>query len=154
MPDKRLHVVGDGQQSSKLRKLAGPNIRFLGFLPRSDYVREVSEARALVFAGCEDFGIALAEAQASGTPLIAFQRGGANDIVRPLGAHPAPTGILFERQTVKAIKDAVLHFEANGAAINPAACRENSQRFAPERFRHEIADALERTLALHRPNRT
>jgi glycosyltransferase involved in cell wall biosynthesis len=152
MPDKRLHVVGDGQQSSKLRKLAGPNIRFLGFLPRAEYIREVSEARALVFAGCEDFGIALAEAQASGTPLIAFQRGGANDIVRPLGTHPAPTGILFDRQTVKAIKDAVSHFEANRTAISPAACRENSQRFATDRFRREISDALDRTIALHSSN--
>ncbi len=144
MPDKRLHVVGDGQQSARLRKLAGPNISFMGFLPRADYVREVSHARALVFAGCEDFGIALAEAQASGTPLIAFKRGGANDIVRPLGGEAGrPTGILFERQTVQAVKDAVAHFDAYGGAIAPEACRENSVRFAPERFRREIAQALD-----------
>ena len=144
MPGKSLHVVGDGQQSASLRKLAGPNISFMGFLPRADYVREVSHARALVFAGCEDFGIALAEAQASGTPLIAFKRGGANDIVRPLGLGAgAPTGILFERQTVQAIKDAVERFEASGGAIAPAACRENAERFAPARFRREVGEALD-----------
>ena len=150
MPHRRLHVVGDGQQSSKLRKLAGPNISFLGFLPRKDYVTQVSQARALVFAGCEDFGIALAEAQASGTPLIAFRRGGASDIVRPLGAHAAPTGILFERQTVEALKQAVAHFEENAHLISPAACRENALRFAPARFRREIAAALDQTLDMHK----
>ncbi len=150
MPDKRLHVVGDGQQSAQLRKLAGPNIHFLGFLPRADYIREVSEARALVFAGCEDFGIALAEAQASGTPLIAFQRGGAADIVRPLGLDPAPTGILFGNQTVGAIKEAVARMDVNRATISPAACRANANRFAPDRFRREFAETFERTVRLHR----
>jgi glycosyltransferase involved in cell wall biosynthesis len=150
MPHRRLHVVGDGQQSAKLRKLAGPNISFLGFLPRKDYVKQVSEARALVFAGCEDFGIALAEAQASGTPLIAFKRGGASDIVRPLGAHAAPTGILFERQTVDALKQAVAHFEDNAHLISPAVCRENAERFAPARFQREIAAALDQTLDMHK----
>lgn len=150
MPERRLHVVGDGQQSAKLRKLAGPNISFLGFVPRADYVREVSHAQALVFAGCEDFGIALAEAQASGTPLIAFKRGGANDIVRPLGADPSPTGILFERQTVDAIKDAVAHFESDKSAISPAACRENAERFAPDRFRREISEAVGHVLEMQR----
>ncbi len=150
LPNRRLHVVGDGQHSSKLRRLAGPNISFLGFLPRKDYVKQVSEARALVFAGCEDFGIALAEAQAAGTPLIAFQRGGANDIVRPLGKHSSPSGILFERQTVDAIKEAITQFEANGRLISPAACRENAERFSPQRFRAEIAAALDQTFDLHR----
>ena len=148
MPDRILHVVGDGQQSSSLRKLAGPNIRFLGFLPRADYVREVSHARALVFAGCEDFGIALAEAQASGTPLIAFHRGGASDIVHPLGSHPSPTGVLFHRQTVDAVQDAVAQFEMHRGSISPAACRENAERFAPERFRREIAAAFDQAVTL------
>lgn len=148
MPSRVLHVVGDGQQSASLRKLAGPNIRFLGFLPGADYVREVSHARALVFAGCEDFGIALAEAQASGTPLIAFHRGGASDIVRPLDAQPSPTGILFRRQTVEAIKDAVTTFETRRGSISPAACRENAERFAPQRFRREIATAFDQAAAL------
>jgi glycosyltransferase involved in cell wall biosynthesis len=148
MPNRRLHVVGDGQQSAALRKLAGSNISFLGFLPRADYVREVSNARALVFAGCEDFGIALAEAQASGTPLVAFHRGGASDIVHPLGRHSSPTGLLFERQTVEAVKEAVDYFEANRASVRPEACRGNAERFAPERFRREIAAALDQAFTV------
>ena len=73
MPSRRLVVVGEGQQSKSLRALAGPNVTFAGYLPRAEYVKTVAAARAMVFAGCEDFGIALAEAQASGTPLIALR---------------------------------------------------------------------------------
>ncbi len=149
MPSRRLLVVDEGQQVRALRALAGPNVEFTGFLPRAEYVKAVSRAQALVFAGCEDFGIALAEAQAYGTPLIAFGRGGATDIVRPLGATERPTGVLFHKQSVEAVIDAVEHFEANREALLPSACRENAMRFAPERFVRQVAAAFAETLARH-----
>lgn len=148
MPSRRLVIVGEGQQSKDLVSLAGPNISFTGYLPRQDYVRTVARARAMVFAGCEDFGIALAEAQACGTPLIAFGRGGACDIVRPLGESD-PTGVLFREQTVEALTGAIEAFERNTAAITPHACRENAERFAEERFDDDILEALEATLSLN-----
>ena len=148
-PDRRLVVVGEGQQSKALRALAGSNVTFTGYLSRQEYVKTIAQARALVFAGCEDFGIALAEAQACGTPLICFGRGGARDIVRPLGAAGQPTGILFGRQTVAAVKEAVAHFEAHHAEIEPSACRENADRFSVERFDREIAKAFDDTWAMH-----
>jgi glycosyltransferase involved in cell wall biosynthesis len=149
MPHRRLVVVGEGQQNSVLRQMAGPNVSFTGYLPRQAYVRTVSEARALVFAGCEDFGIALAEAQACGTPLIAFARGGANDIVQRWGASNRPTGILFARQTVEATKEAVEFFELHRREISPAACRDNATRFSRSRFLTEIQQAFDRTLKMH-----
>lgn len=149
MPSRRLVVVGEGQQAKALRALAGANVTFTGHLPRKEYVRAIGLARALVFAGCEDFGIALAEAQACGTPLITFGRGGARDIVRPLGASEAPTGILFGQQSVDAIKDAVTRFEAHGGAITPAACRDNAERFSSQRFQSEIRAAFEEVVAMH-----
>lgn len=149
MPGRRLMVVGEGQQSARLRKLAGPNIQFAGFLPRRAYVEAVAKARALVFAGCEDFGIALAEAQACGTPLIAFARGGAADIARDLGSAERPTGVLFREQTVRAVHSAIERFEANRGALRPDACRDNAQRFSSQRFRAEIADAFDRTVKRH-----
>jgi glycosyltransferase involved in cell wall biosynthesis len=149
MPNRHLLVVGEGQQSSALRALAGPNIRLTGYLPRREYVKTIASAKALVFAGCEDFGIALAEAQACGTPLIAFNRGGACDIVRRLGAADEPTGVLFDRQTVAAIREAVEHFELHRRAIVPAACRQNAGRFSVERFDSEIAQAFAGVLELH-----
>ena len=150
MPHRRLLVVGEGQQSKALRAIAGPNVTFTGFLPRDEYVKTVGLARALVFAGCEDFGIALAEAQGCGTPIIAFGRGGTNDIVRPLGQVSAPTGVLFHEQTVAAVKEAIEHFEQNSAAIVPLACRENASRFAPELFRRGIQTAVGKAVERHR----
>lgn len=154
MPSRRLLVVGEGQQSAQLRSLANSNVEFSGFLPRADYVKAVAGARALVFAGCEDFGIALAEAQACGTPLIAFGRGGACDIVRPVGEAKDPTGLLFEKQTMAAVKDAVERFEERERdKIAPEACREHAQRFSVARFRREIATAYYEVRAMHRRER-
>jgi glycosyltransferase involved in cell wall biosynthesis len=152
MPTRRLHVVGEGQQSATLRALAGPNVEFTGYLPRCDYVKAIASARAFVFAGCEDFGIALAEAQACGTPLVAFGRGGACDIVRPLKVSAHPTGILFREQTVDAIKDAVELFEENRRYICPAACRQNASRFSVECFDREISEAFDAARDLHHKN--
>ena len=150
MPTRRLLVVGEGQQSAHLRGMAGPNVTFTGYLERDAYVRTIGLAKAFVFAGCEDFGIALAEAQACGTPLIAFGRGGAVDIVRELGPSVEPTGIFFERQSVEAIQQAVEHFEQNVGSIRAAACLENAQRFSVARFDQEIARAFDATLMMHR----
>jgi len=149
MPSRRLVIVGEGQQSARLRSLAGPNVTFAGFLPREEYVSVVAQARAMVFAGCEDFGIALAEAQACGTPIIAFGRGGAADIVEPLGKAEQPTGVLFGCQTVDALVDAVGRFEDNRAAITSPACRRNSLRFSEERFDRAILDAAAHVHHIH-----
>jgi glycosyltransferase involved in cell wall biosynthesis len=149
MPGRRLLVVGDGQQSAALRAIAGPNVHFTGYLPRDKFVDILARARAFVFAGCEDFGIALAEAQACGTPVIAFGRGGACDIVRPFGAAPRPTGVLFHQQTADAVATAIGVFEHCRPGIEPGACHENGQRFSTERFRREISEAFEATVALH-----
>lgn len=142
-PSRRLIVVGDELQSKHLREKAGANIAFAGYLPRAEYLSTIARARALVFGGCEDFGIALAEAQACGTPLIAFERGGARDIVRPLGACRQPSGILFGQQTVEALLAAVDRFEENAGALAAEACRANALRFSEERFDAELLHAFE-----------
>lgn len=150
MPDRKLVVVGEGQQSKKLRDMAKPNITFAGYLSRPDYVRTIAEAQAMVFGGCEDFGIALAEAQACGTPLIAFARGGARDIVRDrYGRSPHPTGILFERQSVAALKEAVEVFEQNKGTIAPEACRTNALRFSEDNFDSAVLGHMGEVMAAH-----
>ncbi|MFD2675667.1 glycosyltransferase [Camelimonas lactis] len=142
MPRRRLLVVGEGQQAKALRDLAGPNVVFTGFLPRDDYFRTVARARALVFGGCEDFGIALAEAQLLGTPLIAFGRGGAVDIVRSPEDTGDPTGLLFSRQEETAVIGAVEAFETDRGRFTPGACRENADRFSVARFQAGIRRAF------------
>lgn len=149
MPRKQLVIVGEGPQSKTLRGMAGPNIKFTGFLSRTDYVDVIGAAKAMVFAGCEDFGIALAEAQACGTPLVAFRRGGACDIVQRLGMTDQPTGVLFESQTVESLKHAIGDFERNSDAIAPSACRANAMRFSEKRFDAGIRESVEAVRAIH-----
>jgi glycosyltransferase involved in cell wall biosynthesis len=146
MPNCRLTVVGKGPEERKIKQLAAgaDNIVFLPPQPHEDMVRLLQAARAFVFAGEEDFGIGLAEAQACGTPLIAYRRGGARDIVRE--DHPRRTGVLFDRQTPQSIMAAVRTFETLEEVITPANCRANALRFAPERFDDAMIEIIERAL--------
>ena len=114
------------------------------------FLDTIANARAFIFAGCEDFGIVLAEAQACGTPLVALDRGGVSDIVRSTDDGDAPTGLLFGRQSVEAIIDAVDAFEVEIDEIAPAACRENAMRFSEARFHREFADAWGRAVDANR----
>jgi glycosyltransferase involved in cell wall biosynthesis len=121
---------------ARVKKMAGPNVELLGY-QSSAVVRDyMQRARAFVFAAEEDFGIAPVEAQACGTPLIAFGRGGALETVRGLD-HPRPTGIFFAEQSAAAIAAAVTEFERNESMLDPRSCRENSQRFSPNVFREK-----------------
>jgi glycosyltransferase involved in cell wall biosynthesis len=148
MPNRRLLVVGDGQQARELRAIAKPNVTFTGHLPRAAFVDTIAKARGFVFAGCEDFGIVMAEAQACGTPLIAFDRGGARDIVRDFRGVAPATGLLFSRQSPQAVMDAVEEFEGKRSRISPASCRDNAMRFSVDRFNRQIADAWSQTIEL------
>ena len=133
---RKLVVVGGGSELQRLKAHAGPNVHFTGRLPTPQVVDYMQRARAFLFAGIEDFGIVMAEAQACGTPLIAFGRGGAAEIVR------ADTGVLFDEQSPDAVSKAIERFEARSFA--PAACRANAQRFDRAVFRARFAEVLRR----------
>ena len=109
----------------------------LGCVPYAVRDGRLAAARAFVFAADEDFGIAPLEAQARGTPVIAYGRGGALETIRGLTA-AAPTGVLFPEQTAEAIAAGVRAYEANADRITAAACRENAARFFAPRFRREF----------------
>jgi glycosyltransferase involved in cell wall biosynthesis len=114
-------------------------VTFLGY-QNFDALRDfVARARAFLFAGREDFGIVLVEAQAAGTPVIAFGSGGAPEIVRGLDAEQ-PTGVLFDEQTPRCVVAAVQTFEREEYRIRPADCRENALRFDVTRFQREFFD--------------
>ncbi len=142
MPDRRLVIAGDGPEMGRVREAVGdaPNIGIRGRVPQDELVRLLQSARAFVFAAEEDFGIAMVEAQACGTPLIAYRRGGASDIVRD-----GETGVLFPHQEEASLIEAVRRFEA--LSISPAACRANAERFSREEFRARFADAVARAQA-------
>ena len=126
-----------------VRAAAGdaPNIEFRGHVRQDELVRLMQGARACLHAAEEDFGIALVEAQACGTPMIAFARGGARDIVRPPPASD-PTGILFAQQTAQDIVEAMGLFDRHESSITPETCRRNAMRFTRERFRAAMLELV------------
>lgn len=136
MPQRKLVVIGDGPDNDKVRAKAGPNVTFLGYAPKDVLRDHLQRARAFVFAAEEDFGIVPVEAQACGTPVIAFGRGGALETVRGLD-HAQPTGVFFPEQSVASIVGAVDAFEAAGSRVTAQACRTNAESFSAERFRAE-----------------
>lgn len=142
MPDRRLVVIGDGPEMARVRARAKPNIEFLGYQPFPVLRDHLQRARAFVFAAEEDFGIAPVEAQACGTPVIGYGKGGLRETIRGADADE-PTGVLFDQQSAEAIRSAVERFEVGAEAFSPAACRANAMRFAPERFRAELRQYVE-----------
>lgn len=136
MPDKKLIVAGDGPEFDKIKKLATPNIKFKGFVSSGDLKLYMQKAKCFVFAAEEDFGIIPVEAQACGTPVIAFVKGGSNETV----IH-RKTGYLFNEQNVNSIYNAVNQFEK--IDFNPEEIRNNALRFSKERFEEEIKGFVE-----------
>lgn len=137
MPDKKLIVIGDGPEMNKIKKKSAKNIEILGYQSNAAMQDYMSNAKAFVFAAEEDFGITPVEAQACGTPVIAFGKGGALETIRPYG-EKRPSGLFFEEQTVKSIIDAVSKFSTISDSILSKDCRDNSLKFSNERFKSEI----------------
>ena len=144
MLDKKLVVIGDGTQfekvKSKVKKLE--NIVLLGYQPFEVLKEKMQKAKAFVFAAEEDFGIVPVEAQACGTPVIAYGKGGALETVINYDKEN-PTGIFFKEQTADSIVNAVKIFEKNITLFKPENCRKNAERFSEARFRNEFKQFIE-----------
>ena len=141
LPDRKLVVIGDGPDMEKIRRVAAANVHLLGWQSSPVLKDYMQRARAFLFAAEEDFGITPVEAQACGTPVIAFGRGGAVETILGLGGAGVeqPTGLFFQEQTPTAVASAVALFEENQQRFSPQACRENALRFSRERFREQFA---------------
>lgn len=136
MPGKKLVLIGDGPDMEKIRAKAGPNVNIMGYQPFAVLRDHMQRAKAFVFAAEEDFGIAPVEAQACGTPVIAFGKGGALETVRGLGVVDTnPTGLFFAEQTVASITASVAEFEQNATAFDPAAIRQHAEGFSRTHFK-------------------
>lgn len=141
MPERQLYVIGDGPEYNKIKKKVTENVILLGF-HQSDVLKEyLQNARGFVFAAEEDFGILPVEAQACGTPVIAFGKGGALETVIE-----NRTGIFFREQTVDAIIDAVKRFEEREPQFDRNEIRANAERFSVERFQSEFRAFVEKAI--------
>jgi glycosyltransferase involved in cell wall biosynthesis len=141
-----LTVVGNGPDARRLRRLAGPTVRFTGRVTDVEAASLMSSAKALVVTATEEFGIAAVEAQAAGRPVIALREGGVRETVLE-----GETGVFFDRPEPSALAAAVRGFDP--LAVDPEACTANAARFDVGHFRHGLRALVDRALEAERPPR-
>lgn len=135
MSDKKLVVIGDGEEYEAIKKIAKNNIVVLGFCEESILIEYMQRAKAFVYAAVEDFGIVPIEAMACGTPVIALNRGAtAETVVEGIN------GIHFEKQTKEDIANAVYRFEE--LEFDLLKISKNAQFYATQRFKDEIKEFI------------
>lgn len=131
MPEKELVVIGKGPEFNKIKKNAKENVRLLGFVPEGEMINYMQKAKAFIFAAEEDFGIVTVEAQACGTPVVAFDKGGSSEIIVK-----NETGVFFKEQNPEAIMDSIAKFE--NIKFDFKKISRNAERFNKERFEKEF----------------
>ena len=136
-----LVIIGGGPEEKKLKAMAKENIIFLGRLSDEEIARYYAESKAFIFPGEEDFGITPVEAQASGTPVIAYGRGGVMDTVKD-----SKTGILFREQTSESLIAAIELFEAVGVSYDSVQIKLHSEAFAVSKFKENLLLYIEQCI--------
>src|SRR5438067_4734958 len=139
MPERRLVVIGDGPEYKRIARRVTPNIKLLGYQDNAALTSHLQRAKSLVFAADEDFGILPVEAQACGTPVIAYGRGGALETIID-----GETGLFFSEQTPDSIIAAIDRFESQPPLCDPAAIRQHALQFSTSRFCQELSDFVSR----------
>ncbi len=139
LPEKRLLVIGDGPEMAKIQSLAGKNVELMGHQPFEVLKQKMMAAKAFIFAAEEDFGIVPVEAQACGTPIIAFGKGGSLESV--LGDK---TGVFFKEQNAKSLIDAIKRMDS--MKFEAKDIRRQAETFSEERFRSELKEFVDKYL--------
>lgn len=141
LPNKKLVVIGDGPDLERIRQRASANVELLGYQPARVLREQLQNAKAFVFAAQEDFGILPVEAQACGTPVIAYGAGGCKETVVD-----GVTGVHFGAQSVDSIRAAVEQFEATERQLSPETIRRHAEMYSIERFQRQWSRYLDRSL--------
>ncbi len=134
-----LRVVGEGRARPALERIAGPTVRFLGWLPDEAVVREIEGCRALILPGLEDFGITPVEALAAGRPVVAFAGGGALETIVD-----GETGVLFREQSEESLIEALLRLDS--LRFEPGWLRQQALRFDKPIFQSKLRELVESCL--------
>lgn len=135
----QLTIAGTGPDTDRLKSLAGPTIKFVGRISDEALVKLAQTSKAFLFPNEEDFGISAAEALAAGTPVIAYKKGGALDIVQD-----GETGVFFEEQTVDSLVNAMKRFET--MTFLPATLHRKAKRFDKGLFATKIRKIVDDNL--------
>lgn len=144
-----LKVVGAGHEEKTLKKIARPNIAFLGWQDKEVLGDYYSRCNALIFPGIEDFGIVPLEAMASGRPVIAYAKGGALETVISIDQTQearSATGIFFQEQTPESLIEAVYHFQKIQDKFDPSMIRQHALNFRRPIFKEKIKNFIENKL--------
>jgi len=148
-----LIVVGDGVEKGYLKNLAGPTVQILGFQSMEKIENLMSQCRAFVYAGIEDFGITPVEAMAAGAPVIAFGKGGVLDTVKCFNSNSSKesTGLLFSDQTVKSLVEAIEFFKEKQLwrDLNPELIRDWANSFSQDSFKFRFEKTINRVWREH-----
>ncbi|MFA5933044.1 MAG: glycosyltransferase [Microgenomates group bacterium] len=126
-----LKIVGTGPQEERLKKLANPNVTFLGSVDEESLALLLSGCKALVIAAEEDFGLMPLEAQALSKPVIAYKKGGVAETVKD-----GETGILFDVQSAESIISALVKLDKHG--YNKKTCLNQARFFSKDKFIQEF----------------
>lgn len=137
-----LVIVGEGKQEKNLKKVAGKNIRFLGWQTDEKLKKIYAGARALVFPGIDDFGLTMVEAMAEGTPVVAQRGGGAKEIVIE-----GQTGEFFDHLTPEVMADAIRRFRENEENYDSEVIKKRAGEFSKERFKKELRTRVEEAIS-------
>jgi glycosyltransferase involved in cell wall biosynthesis len=141
---RSLVVIGTGPELERIRQLAQPNVQILGWQSDEVVAQYMAQAKAFVYAAYEDFGIAPVEAQACGTPVIAYGAGGTLETVRDVGLYPdRGTGVLFPEQTEAELMAAIEKFEQNQPAFHPEIIQIHAKSFSSEVFGERFLSFLQ-----------
>ena len=137
--NRRLMIVGAGQDEKKLLAMADNDIKFLGRVSDEELRKLYGECRALLFPGAEDFGIAPLEAMACGRPVIAYGKAGVTETVVDRA-----TGLFFLDQTADSLCDAIVELEKLLPTISSDTCRKQAERFSRKRFQESFQNSIQR----------
>lgn len=141
---KPLVIVGTGLEENKLKKLAKSNIAFTGFLPRKNVVEKYLSCKAYVQANIEDFGISMVEALSAGKPVIAYNGGGAREIV------DKECGVLYNELSVDSLTDAVNKFEHS--YFSRKNCLVQAKKFDKKVWKKIIKRRINKAWQTHKKN--
>jgi len=135
-------IVGTGKEEKRLKKIAKSNIKFLGFQKDEKLPDIYENARAFIFPGVDDFGIAPVEAMMHGIAVIAIKDGGVVEIIEE-----GKNGEFFESGAPEVIADGVRRFCENEKNYNREYIIRSVEKFGKERFKKEMEEYIKKIIS-------
>jgi glycosyltransferase involved in cell wall biosynthesis len=142
---KRLIIIGEGSEKQKLTEMAGDTIEFVGWKYGQELFDYLGRAKAFIFPGEDDFGIAPVEAMAAGRPVIAFGKGGTLESIID-----GKTGLFFYYESVQSLSDTIIKLEKNYSDFSPKSCREQAMKFSKTQFKKKMSEHVEQGYIKHK----